>query len=77
MEAELEKVIAELDATHHALSEEGSIEWKLAFERVSKLNLAPVACLLMLVVCPIIFYVLIFLPCWCAQASYATSCDLA
>lgn len=72
LEAELEKVIAELDATHHALSEEGSIEWKLAFERVSKLNLAPVACLLMLVVCPIIFYVLIFLPCWCAQASYAT-----
>ena len=60
----LAKVISEFDSAHHALSEEGSIEWKLAFDRVSRFNLAPVIFLLILIICPVIFYAYIFLPCW-------------
>ena len=64
LEKVLAKVISEFDAAHHALSEEGSIEWKLAFDRVSRFNLAPIIFLLILIICPVIFYAYIFLPCW-------------
>jgi hypothetical protein len=61
---ELGKVVAHHSHAHQALSEEGSIEWRLAFDRISRFELAPVIALLLIMTCPIIFYTHIFLPCW-------------
>lgn len=60
----LAKLIIELDKAQYALSEEGSMQWKLAFDNLSKFNLAPVVATLGLIVIPVIFYAYIFLPCW-------------
>lgn len=64
LEDTLTKLISEFDAAHRALSEEGTIEWKIAIDQAAKVNLAPLVALLMVVICPIIFYLYIFLPCW-------------
>jgi hypothetical protein len=60
----LAKLIIELDKAQYALSEEGSMQWKLAFDNLSKFSLAPIIATLGLIVVPVIFYAYIFLPCW-------------